>query len=148
MKEGCLIAYNAGQWDVDTTNCKIDGNAFWDCQEDMKMMDGVKTKRTVPVVFIGKLNKKAFKNPESLFYSCNTGTSENGTNFAHSWVQRFGGTTKAFVGSSYYANIDQDADPISKASRYLNGFSYSGSEHYPTGYEDAKFKTFTKGRRH
>ena len=50
-QEGCRIAYNAGQRDVDTTNCKIDGNAFWDCQEDMKMMDGVNTKRTVPAVF-------------------------------------------------------------------------------------------------
>ena len=55
---------------------------------------------------IAGLNLSAFKNTDSIFYSCNTGTIKNGTSFAQEWSNITGGKTKAVVdGTSYYGNI-------------------------------------------
>lgn len=85
----------------------------------------------------------AFSNPTSIFYSCNIGTSKENS-FAQAWVNKFGGTTKAFSGKSSFENINGSAiaHPLIWFSRKLHGFSYYGSANYPEASEGAEFITF------
>ncbi len=86
------------------------------------------------------LQSSAFNNPNSCFYSCNTGTGEN--SFAQLWVNKVGGKTWAFVGKSNYEKINAGASAINKASRKINVFSFYGSVNYPTAGSNAYMTTF------
>ena len=87
----------------------------------------------------------AFNNPNTMFYSCNTGTDiseEWGSNFAQKWVDLAGGTTWAYVGKTDYSHINDGESWSSKWSRRQHGFSYCGSNNYPTGSNNAWVNTF------
>lgn len=87
----------------------------------------------------------AFDNPNSAFYSCNTGrdvSGEWGSNFAQRWVNITGGTTWAFVGKSDYSKMNRGEGINNKISRYKFGFSYYGSANYPVASENAWINVF------
>lgn len=68
----------------------------------------------------------AFDNPNSAFYSCNTGrdiSGEWGSNFAQRWVNISGGTTWAFIGKTDYSQINSGESLGNKFSRKIHGFS-------------------------
>ncbi len=95
---------------------------------------GFGSNTSIPITIddIYRINPYAFENPNSAFYSCNTGTYKNDS-LTQKWVNQVGGRTWAFVGKSDYANINQ---PSYKhlaivASRKIHGFSYYGSVNYP-----------------
>ena len=79
---------------------------------------------------IGKINASAFGNPNSAFYSCNTGTGGN-SSFAQAWGNKVGGRTWAFIGKSDYTYINSGQPWHKKASRFINGFALGGSHNYP-----------------
>ena len=81
-----------------------------------------------------KLRSGAFDNPNSCFYSCNTGISDkNGSSFAQSWVNKVGGTTWAIYEKSDYANINNLGNwkTIIKPERAATGYRQIGSDYYP-----------------
>jgi RHS repeat-associated protein len=84
-----------------------------------------------------RLWASAFDNPNTALYSCSLGTYGDNS-FAQAWVNKFGGQTWAFIGKSYYGDINQPtaAHPAIWASRQLHGFSYWGSAHYPIADSD------------
>ena len=84
----------------------------------------------------------AFDNPNSMFYSCNTGTGSN--SFAQKWVNITGGKTWAFSGKTDYSHINDNASWTIRLSRLYYGFSYFGSQNYPIATSNAYLRTFTK----
>ena len=84
----------------------------------------------------------AFENPNSMFYSCNTGTGVN--SFAQHWVNITGGKTWAYQGKTEYSYINNNQVWTIIVSRQLHGFSYYGSQNYPTASSTAFLRTFTK----
>lgn len=85
----------------------------------------------------------AFDNPNSCFYSCNTGTSGN-SSFAQAWVNITGGKVWAFVGKSDYEQINKGQGLDIWTSRKLNNFSLLGSANYPIAGQSAYMTTFVK----
>lgn len=81
---------------------------------------------------ISKISGSAFDNPNSAFYSCNTGTSGS-SSFAQKWVNQVSGKTWAFVGKSEYTYMNSGESWESKVSRFNFGFSFYGSANYPIG---------------
>ena len=77
-----------------------------------------------------RIFESAFDNPNSAFYSCNTGTGGSNS-FAQDWVDQVGGRTWAFVGKSNYTFINAGENWKSKLSRWNYGFSFHGSVNYP-----------------
>lgn len=72
----------------------------------------------------------AFDNPNSMFYSCNTGTDQTtwGTNFAQAWVNVVGGRTMAARGTTSYYDIMNSMF----SNKWSRGdlFSRYGSDNY------------------
>ena len=93
--------------------------------------------------WIGGVFGEAFNNPNSAFYSCNTGTGGDDS-FAQAWVNQVGGRTWAVAdGKTDYANMNQGESWLDKLNRAVNGFNTYGSRNYPTaGKAPAKFKNF------
>lgn len=101
-----------------------------------------------------KLNKEAFKNTYSVFYSCNTGTNDSSnTSFAQQWANLTNGTARAVVnGQTNYTNINVVPfwnvmglleKKLAKDSRAENGFSFIGSVNPPTASKDVNWQNFT-----
>lgn len=78
---------------------------------------------------------RAFENPNSCFFSCNTATNnEDGTSFAQAWVNRTGGSTWAIYEKSDYEGINDLSqwDNIIKPERRITGYRQQGSDFYPS----------------
>ena len=87
----------------------------------------------------------AFDNPNSAFYSCNTGTDisdEWGSNFAQRWVNLAGGTTWAFIGKTNYSEMNKGESWSNKVLRAVYGFSTMGSKNYPGAGSNAWVNVF------
>ena len=82
---------------------------------------------------ISRLFADSFDNPNSCFYSCNTGTGES--SFAQMWVNKTNGITWAVRGKTSYYNI---FDYMLK----YDGFYKYGSDNYPDAGESSYWKTF------
>jgi RHS repeat-associated protein len=91
------------------------------------------------------IETSSFRSPTSKFYSCNTGTSGNGS-FAQAWVNKFGGVTTAFVGQSYYGNINVVGPFFEKLAKKIDrivfGYTPSGSFDYPVAGDNASSQIF------
>ncbi len=94
--------------------------------------------------WIGGIFSVAFNNPNSAFYSCNTGT--NGDNsFAQNWVNMAGGRTWAVVNNTtWYGNMNNDETLQDKLDRWHVGFNPYGSRHYPVASGSGNFTCFYK----
>ena len=92
---------------------------------------------------ISKISGDAFENPNSVFYSCNTGTNDS-ESFAQAWVNQVGGTTWAFIKQSDYSNMNPKGELLRKISRRMHGFALFGSEEYPVPASNAYIETFTR----
>ena len=95
---------------------------------------------------------KAFDNPNSCFYSCNTATiDENGISFAQTWVNVTGGTTWAVVEKTDYAGINNldNWQSIIKPERKKTGYRSNGSDDYPipSKVRGAYWQTFNRNIR-
>jgi RHS repeat-associated protein len=55
---------------------------------------------------ISQLSPNAFEKTNSIFYSCNAGTTVNETSFAQEWSNIAGGNTKAAIGQTAYSRIN------------------------------------------
>lgn len=88
------------------------------------------------------IDSRAFDNPNSMFYSCNTGTDQAGwgTNFAQAWVNKAGGRTMAARGRTDYNNI-MNTVFSNKWSRG-NMFSREGSDNYPIASQGVEWMNF------
>ncbi len=87
----------------------------------------------------------AFSNPNTMFYSCNSGTDVGGTwgnNFAQKWVNITGGKAWGFVGKSDYSKMSLNEKFAYKVSRNLHGFSFYGSANYPEPSSNAYINSF------
>lgn len=95
---------------------------------------------------ITKFMPNAFNNQSSIFYSCNTATSKNNKSFAEIWFNKFGGSATAFVGKTWYSDINT-GNLLQEAWRqlYLNreyGFNPFGSINYPIADKGAYQRVF------
>lgn len=108
--------------------------------------------------YISKLKKSAFKNANSRFESCNTGTGDN--SFAAIWKNQVGGTVWAYEGQSSYENIMYSEDywtiatympwttesdkekALIKRLRKDFGFSRTGSLYLPKAGDGATRRRF------
>lgn len=93
--------------------------------------------------WIGGLFSEAFDNPNSAFYSCNTGTDQGGIwgyNFAQAWVNKTGGRTWAARGTTSYYNIMNDV--FSNKWSRGNLFSRNGADNYPVASADVDWMNF------
>ncbi len=115
---------------------------------------------------ISKINSGTFaSNSSSVFYSCRTGTSFNGVNFAQQWANATGGNVKAATsgftgemlsGRTDYTNIYTNPIPgldtfcsitglfqsPRQKARDMYGFSIMGSQNYPEINDGGSWKTF------
>ena len=85
--------------------------------------------------WIQGVSSDAFENPNTAFYSCNTGTDRDeqwGNNFAQNWVDRVGGRTWASVGKTDYAGILGTRSEAEEAFARKYGFNKNGAHNYPT----------------
>ena len=94
--------------------------------------------------WVGGLFSEAFDNPNSEFYSCNTGTGGDNS-FAQAWVNVTGGSTWAVAnGATWYGSMNDGESNWDKVRRVLVGFNTAGSRHYPVaGNSPADFMNFT-----
>ena len=98
---------------------------------------------------ISRLRGEAFDNPNSCFYSCNTGTDgADCSSFAQAWVNKTNGKAWAIYEKSDYAGINNLAnwDSIIKPDRKGTGFRMNGSDYYPIPSEsrNAYWRVFSK----
>ena len=92
---------------------------------------------------IYKMNENAFNNPDSSFASCNTATAGS-ESFAQKWVNRFGGTTWAYIGQSDYVHINDGNSFDSEWSHViLHTFYWGGSNNLPIPGDGAQHVTLT-----
>ena len=66
---------------------------------------------------IYSINMEAFNTPLTNFYSCNTGTDKK-SSFAQKWVNRVGGITYAFAGTTTYTGVT-DLGYLQKLKRFF-----------------------------
>ncbi|NOJ74148.1 hypothetical protein [Paenibacillus alvei] len=118
---------------------------------------------TITKASINNINGKAFDNPISWFYSCNTGTGGS-KSFAKAWANLVGGTTWAYEGKTTYqymmypreyftwnAKINRlfagkwaDYAEFVELARESYKFSRTGSVRYPEAGSGATLLKFTR----
>ena len=92
--------------------------------------------------WIGGIFSAAFNNPNSAFYSCNTGTNGDDS-FAQNWVNMAGGRTWAVVNNTtWYGNMNDGESWQDKLDRWRVGFNPYGSRHYPVASGNGNFTNF------
>lgn len=103
------------------------------------------TNLDISVGDLNNINAHAFSNPNSSFYSCNTGTAGQ-ESFAQEWVNMVGGITTAFYGKSDYTNCADTSFFASIARNFIEliyGVSaYGGNTTLPVAGTDATQLTF------
>ena len=105
---------------------------------------------------ISDIQSKAFNNPNSWFYSCNTATGEN-RSFLKAWHDKIHGFTGGYYGKTDYTYITYSIDYFSYSAfdprkfvedskiillRKKYGFSQTGSLNYPIPYTGATQITY------
>ena len=90
------------------------------------------------------ISSYAFDNPNSMFYSCNTGTDQTvwGTNFAQAWVNVVGGRTMAARGTTWYGDIMNGSNVSIRLRRGWRGFDKNGSDNYPVASAGVEWMNF------
>ncbi len=92
--------------------------------------------------WIGGIFSEAFNNPNSAFYSCNTGTYGD-SSFAQKWVNITGGCTWAVSNNTtWYGNINTGESLQDKIDRWHVGFNPYGSHNYPVPSNNGYFDKF------
>ncbi len=95
---------------------------------------------------LDSINENAFNSPNSMFYSCNTGTNVNGewgNNFAQKWVNRVSGQTWAWNTTTFY-DIYKDGTFWQKRYVDMNLFIKEGATNYPVGSNGVEAIRFTR----
>ena len=90
---------------------------------------------------VDNIHSNAFYEPNSAFYSCNTGTGGNNS-FAQYWVNKVGGRTWAAVGTTFYGDMNIGESWSNKIDRMMTGFNPFGSRNYPVASSGAYFTNF------
>jgi hypothetical protein len=98
---------------------------------------------------LSKIKKSAFStNANTMFYSCNAGTStnNNGVSFAQAWANATGSKTTGAIGRTDYVptvgDWNKNKNTIKK-SRQESGYMEEGSFQYPGLGNNASWKVFT-----
>ena len=95
---------------------------------------------------LGSISENAFNSPNSMFYSCNTGTNTNGewgNNFAQKWVNKTSGQTWAWNTTTFY-DIYKDGSFWQKRYVDMNLFIREGATNYPVGSNGVEAIRFTR----
>jgi len=104
------------------------------------------TELSLNISDIKQINSSGFdSNAFTMFYSCNTATSKNGTSFANEWFKHELGTVKAAVNKTSYYTLLGSTEKEQKEKleeRKQKGYSDSGSVQYPGLAKDAYWLTF------
>lgn len=84
----------------------------------------------------GSINAEAFNNANVCFYTCNAGTSVDGSGFGNSLIRKVAETTNSTVsgywGRTDYATMNKGQGFGAKLNRRINGFNTNGSMSLPS----------------